>query len=84
MPNSLRRHGLYVALQAPLSQKSPDKNTGMGSHSLLQGIFPTKGLNSGLLHCRQILYHLSHPRSPEPQFPCLLNEDDDALMTSAH
>ena len=36
---------------------SPGKNTGVGSHSLLQGIFPTQGLNLGLLHCRQILYH---------------------------
>ena len=35
----------------------------LGYHSLLQGIFPTKGLNSGLLHCRQILYHLSHQGS---------------------
>ena len=32
----------------------------MGSHALLQGIFPTQGLNLGLLHCRQIHYHLSH------------------------
>ena len=31
-----------------------------GSHSLLQGIFPTRGLNPGLPHCRQILYQLSH------------------------
>ena len=31
----------------------------MGFHSLLQGIFPTQRLNLGLLHCRQILYHLS-------------------------
>ena len=35
----------------------------MSSHSLLQGIFPTQGLNPGLLHCRQILYHLSHQGS---------------------
>ena len=33
-------------------------------HSLLQGIFPTQGLNLGLLHCRQILYYLNHQRSP--------------------
>ena len=33
------------------------KNTRVGFHSLLQGIFPTQGLNPGLLHCRQILYH---------------------------
>ena len=32
----------------------------MGSHSLLQGIFLTQGSNPDLLHCRQILYHLSH------------------------
>ena len=43
---------------------SPGQNTGVGSHSLLQGIFPTQGSNSGLLHCGQILYQLSHKRSP--------------------
>ena len=43
---------------------SPGKNTGVNSHSLLQGIFPTEGLNPGLLHCRQILNHLSHQGSP--------------------
>ena len=40
------------------------KNTGMGTRSLLQGIFPTQGSNLGLLCCRQILYHLSYQRSP--------------------
>ena len=39
---------------------SPGKNIGLGSHSLLQGIFPTQGSNSGILDCRWILYHLSH------------------------
>ena len=39
-------------------------NTGVGCHFLLQGIFPIQGSNPGLLHCRQILYHLSHHRSP--------------------
>ena len=43
---------------------SPGKNTGVGCHSLLQETFLTQGLNSGLLHCRQILYHLSHQGSP--------------------
>ena len=43
---------------------SPGQNTGMGSHFLLQGIFLTQGLNPGLPHCRQILYHLSHQGSP--------------------
>ena len=41
---------------------SPGKNTGVGCHSLLQGIFPTQGSNPGLLHYRQVLYHLSHQR----------------------
>ena len=40
------------------------KNTGVGSHSLFQGIFPTQGSNPCLLHCRQILYHLRHKGSP--------------------
>ena len=40
------------------------KNPGVGSHSLHQGIFPTQGLNRGLLHYREILYHLSHWGSP--------------------
>ena len=42
------------------------KNTGVGSHSLLQGIFPTQGSNLGLLYCRQILYRLKPPTPP----PC--------------
>ena len=36
---------------------SPSKNTEVGSHSLLQGIFPTQGSNPGILHCRQILFY---------------------------
>ena len=43
---------------------SPGKNTGVGCHFLLQGIFPTQGSNPGLPHCRQILYHLSHQERP--------------------
>ena len=42
---------------------SPGKNTGVGSHFLLQGIFPTQGLTLGLPHHRQILYRLSHQGS---------------------
>ena len=56
--NSLRPHVLY----SPWN--SPDYNTGVGSLSLLQGIFLTQGLNPGLGHCRQILYQLSHQGSP--------------------
>ena len=43
---------------------SPGQNTGVGSLSRLQRIFPTQGLNPGLLHCRWILYQLSHKGSP--------------------
>ena len=43
---------------------SPGKNTGVGCHALLQGIFLTQGLNPGLPHCRWILYRLSHQGSP--------------------
>ena len=43
---------------------SPGQTTGVGSLSLLQGIFPTQGLNPGLLHGRRILYQLSHKGSP--------------------
>ena len=41
----------------------PGQNTGVGSLTLLQGIFPTQGSNPGLPHCRQILYQLSHQGS---------------------
>ena len=56
---SLRFHGLQPArLVCPWN--SPGKNTGVGSHTLLQGISPTQRLNLDFLHFRQILYHLSH------------------------
>ena len=42
---------------------SPGKNTGVGCHALLQGIFPTQGSNPGLSHCRWFLYRLSHQGS---------------------
>ena len=41
----------------------PGQNTGVGSHSLLQGIFPTQESNPGIWHCRWILYHLSQQGS---------------------
>ena len=56
--DSLWPHRLYSA------GNSPGQNTGVGSLSLLQGIFPTQGSNPGLLHCRRILYQLSHKGSP--------------------
>ena len=56
--DSLRLHGLYS------SWNSPGQNTGEGSLSLPQGIFPTQESNPGLPYCRQILYQLSHQGSP--------------------
>ena len=47
---------IHKARQAPLQWDFPGKNAGVDSHSLLQGIFPTQGLNPRRLHCRQILY----------------------------
>ena len=43
---------------------SPLKSTGVGSHALLEGIYPVQASNPGLPHCRQILYHLYHEGSP--------------------
>ena len=56
--NSLRPHGLYSLWN------SPGQKTGVGSCSLLQGIFPTQRLNPSFPHCRRILYQLSHQGSP--------------------
>ena len=55
--DSLWPHGVYSLWN------SPGQDTGVGSHSLLQGIFPTQGSNPGLPHCRRILYQLRHLRS---------------------
>ena len=57
MSNTLQPHGLYSLWD------SPHQNTGVGSLSLLQGVFPIQGSNPGLLLCRQILYQLSHKGS---------------------
>ena len=62
MSDSLQPHGLY----SPWN--SPGQNTGVGSLSLLQEFFPTQGLNSGLSHCRWILYQLSYQGSPVFKF----------------
>ena len=55
MSDSLQLHGPW---------DSPGQNSGVGSLSFLQGIFPIQGSNSGLLHCRWIVYQLSHKGSP--------------------
>ena len=63
---------LYLTLCNPMDYsvpgysvhgESPGKNTGVGCHFPLQGIFPTQGSNPGLPHCRSILYQLSHKGS---------------------
>jgi len=65
---------------------SPGKTTRVGSHSLLQGIFPTQGSNPGLPHCRRILYPLSHQRSPRilryRRSPLKKNKDNVKMSTS--
>ena len=54
--------------QALLSKGSLGKSTGVGCYSLSLGIFPAQGLNLSLLHCRQILCHLSHRGRPMLHF----------------
>ena len=58
LSDSLGPHGLYSPWD------SPGQKTGVGSLSLLQGIFATQGSNQSLLHCRRVLYQLSHQGSP--------------------
>ena len=63
--NSLGTHGLWpTRFLCPWD--SPGKNSGLGRHSLLQGIFPTQESNPGLPHCRQILYQVEE-KSPISQ-----------------
>ena len=56
---------IYTSTRLLCPWNSLGKDTGMGHHYLLQGIFLTQGSNLGLLHCRQILYCLNHHRNPE-------------------
>ena len=62
----------YIAgslLTVLATREATRKNIGMGSHSLLQDIFPTQGSNQGLFHCRQILHFMSHPQKNETKNP---------------
>ena len=61
MSDSLQPHRLYS------QWNSPGQNTGVGSRSLLQGIFPTQALNPSLPHCRQIVYQMSPQGSLKPK-----------------
>ena len=89
MSSSLEPHGLQSArLLCPWD--SSGKNTGVGCHFFLQGIFLAQGLNQGLLYCRQFLYCLSHQGSPRDPLdpldwgsnPCLLYWQVNALLLS--
>ena len=62
--SSQSRSPMLQADSLPAESQGMPKNTGVGSLSLLQGIFPTQELNQGLLHCRRILYQLSSVGSP--------------------
>ena len=70
-PYSLSRVPLFATLMGcslPVSSvygDSPGRNTGVGCHFLLQGIFQIQGWNPGLPHCRQILYHWTYQESPK-------------------
>ena len=67
--DSFQPHGLYI--YSPWN--SPGQNTGVGSLSLLHGIFPTQGSKPGLLHSGWILYQLSHKGSPSVVKPLTKN-----------
>ena len=79
--NSLSHVRLFVTpWTVACHEDSPGQNTGVGNCSLPKGIFPTQGSNPGLLHCRQILYCLSHqgrlgtvePHAKSPHLPFAL------------
>ena len=81
----------YSCLENPHGQRSlvdyslwnsPGQNTGVGSLSLMQGIFPTQESNQGLLHCRWILYQLSYQENPRP--PLINLQNEDAEIGRAH
>ena len=57
-----------IAHQAPLSVEFSRQAYWSGLPFPSPGIFPTQGLNLGLLHCRRILYHLSHQGNPQYDF----------------
>ena len=80
--NSLRPRGVEsTRLLCP--SDSPGKNSGVGCHYLLQGIFLAQGLNLGLLHCRQILYLLSHQGSPTDTLLENRNEEEQRQQSFA-
>ena len=75
-------HGLYKAFHAPCPWDFPGKNTGVGCHSLLQGIFLTQGSNPCFLNCRQILYQLSHQAFSYITTVQWSNQEIDTILSS--
>ena len=73
-----------VVHQALCSWDFPGKNTGVGSHFLLQGIFLTQGSNPGLLHCRQILYQWRYQGSPQSNYIILHFRQQCECFSSSH
>ena len=84
LSDSWQPHGLCNLPGLLCPWNFPGKNTGVGYHALLQGIFPTQGLNPHLLHllhCRQILAPLSHWGSPNPVTSVLRRRSDQDTET---
>ena len=73
-----------VVHQALCPWDFPGKNTGVGSHFLLQGIFLTQGSNPGLLHCRQILYQWRYQGSPQSNYIILHFRQQCECFSSSH
>ena len=82
---------LCPTLCSPMDCSQPDssvhgilqaKNIGVGCYCLLQGIFPTQGSNPGLLHCRQILYHLSYPGKSSNLWGPVKNENAGTMFSN--
>ena len=81
---SLSRVRFFVGIGLYSPWNSPGQNIGVGSHSLLQGIFPTQGSNPGLLHCGQILYQLSHKGTVQYNFIKRQNFHRDSFFHSTN
>ena len=84
LSNSLWPEGLQLPRQL-CPWDSPGKNSGIGCHALLQGIFSTQELNPGLPHCRQILYQLNYQGSSTVLHAVTLLENmvtEDVKMSS--
>ena len=79
MPYSLQPNGLQLTMLL-CSRDSPGKNTGVGCHFLLQGIFPTQGSNPGFLHWRQIFFISTRKQAPLYLDPAASTQEHQALL----